>query len=104
MAHTERNVENVAEGAEAPDRADDIATARFGDVIENGWASEDNPQRYGYLVGRFTRAGRMNSGRHVRLTDGKGSTWEHPLHGEHRLTVVARASLPPFPHHPRGDR
>ena len=40
---------------------------KFGDMVENGWASEDNPTRVGYYI-RTTKAG-------VEMTDGHGTTW-----------------------------
>lgn len=70
---------------------------RFGDVIENGWASVLNPQRYGYFVGRGARTGRLNNGPWIRLTDGNSNFWEHMTNGEHKLRRIARASLPPRP-------
>lgn len=54
-----------------------IPSPRFLDVIENGYASEDNPLRVGYFVkATTTPRGRMNPGRHWQLTDGKGKFWE----------------------------
>lgn len=39
-----------------------IPTPKFGDLVENGWASEGNPTRRGYFVQSFRRTGRMNPG------------------------------------------
>ncbi|QHZ89464.1 hypothetical protein [Proteus mirabilis] len=44
----------------------------FGDLMQNKYASEDNPHRYGY----FVRAIRRNVGLHYELTDKKGHFWE----------------------------
>ncbi|MDQ0062346.1 hypothetical protein [Paenibacillus harenae] len=41
---------------------------KFGDVIENGHASLDNPRRKGIFV-------KKNSKGHYEMTDGKGSFW-----------------------------
>lgn len=67
-------------------------TAKFGDLVENGWASADNPTRVGYFVREFRRTGRLNPGLTWELTDGKGAFWEvKPVAtslGEHKLTVT----------------
>lgn len=41
---------------------------KFGDIIENGWASVDNPTRIGIFVRRKKRT--------IELTDGRGKFWE----------------------------
>lgn len=67
-------------------------TPSFGDVVENGWASEDNPTRKGFFVRAFTRTGRMNSGLTWEITDGKGKFWTFkPRDIGERLTVVPAA-------------
>lgn len=70
--------------------------ARFGDTIENGWASEDNPTRVGFFVREGRRTGRMNAGRYFEVTDGHGKFWELPLGTGHKITVhpAARATPP----------
>ncbi|MNO55015.1 hypothetical protein D3C76_454980 [compost metagenome] len=40
----------------------------FGDLIENHYASEDNPRRKGIFI-------KKNSKGHFEMTDGKGSFW-----------------------------
>lgn len=62
---------------------------RFGDIIENGWASADNPTRVGYFVREGRRTGRMNAGRYFEVTDGAGKFWELPLGRDHKITVRA---------------
>lgn len=64
---------------------------RFGDIIENGWASEDNPTRRGFFVREGRRTGRMNAGRYFEATDGAGKFWELPIDRDHKVTIVARA-------------
>ena len=49
---------------------------KFGDVIENGWAGDGNPTKYGYFIQTKQNTGRLNPGRYVVLTDGKGKVWE----------------------------
>lgn len=49
---------------------------RFGDIIENGWASEGNP----YRIGIFVR----HKNKTIELTDGKGKFWEVIHDKEHR--------------------
>lgn len=41
---------------------------KFGDLIENGWASIDNPRRIGIFV-------KKNSRGNFEMTDGKGLFW-----------------------------
>lgn len=64
---------------------------RFGDIIENGWASEDNPTRRGFFVREGRRTGRMNAGRYFEATDGAGKFWELPIDRDHKVTIAARA-------------
>lgn len=51
----------------------------FLDIIENGYASENNPTRVGYVIRVEKRTGKLNPGEHVELTDGKGRFWELSL-------------------------
>lgn len=71
-------------------------SASFGDIIENGWASADNPTRTGIFVREGRRMGRMNAGRFFEVTDGKGHFWELPLGRDHKITVrpAARSTSP----------
>jgi hypothetical protein len=64
----------------------------FGDVIENGWASEANPTRIGLFVREGRRTGRMNPGRYFEVTDGKGKFWELPLDRDHKISVRRQAA------------
>lgn len=40
---------------------------KFGDIVINGWAGDENPRRKGIVVEMEERK--------VRLTDGKGNYW-----------------------------
>lgn len=60
---------------------------RFGDIIENGWASLENPTRCGYFVREGRRTGKMNAGRYFEVTDGRGKFWELPLGRDHKISV-----------------
>lgn len=61
---------------------------KFGDVIENTAASEDNPTRRGYFVRAGNRIGAtLNPGRYAELTDGAGMFWEVSLAGQHVVRV-----------------
>lgn len=60
---------------------------RFGDIIENGWASEDSPIRVGFFVREGRRTGRMNPGRYFEVTNGNGRLWEVPVDRDHKITV-----------------
>lgn len=68
--------------AEALERLEPV----FGDVVENGWASERNPTRRGFFVRAFIRKGRMNPGLTWEITDGKGKFWE--LKPDERVAVT----------------
>lgn len=41
---------------------------KFGDIIENHYAGQDNPHRTGIFVKRTTKG-------HYEMTDGKGKFW-----------------------------
>lgn len=43
-------------------------TLKFGDIIENGWASERNPCKVGIVV--------KARGHSINCTDGKGKFWD----------------------------
>lgn len=61
------------------------AKPRFGDLVDNGWASADNPTRRGFFV-RETRSGARGATRTWEITDGKGKFWRCPLDSDHKLT------------------
>lgn len=69
------------------------ATPSFGDVVENGWASEENPTRKGYFVRSFKRIGRINPGLTWLITDRAGYFWElQPRVIGDKLTVTPLAA------------
>jgi hypothetical protein len=43
-------------------------TLKFGDIIENGWASEKNPHKFGIVV--------KARGHSINCTDGSGKFWD----------------------------
>lgn len=43
-------------------------TLKFGDIIENGWASERNPSKFGIVV--------KARGHSINCTDGAGKFWD----------------------------
>lgn len=53
---------------------------KFGDVIENHWASQDNPRRIGIYVKRTTKGD-------YEMTDGKGSFWRGAKDNEKLVKV-----------------
>lgn len=61
---------------------------KFGDIIENGWASERNPHRKGIFIRKKRYSGRVNPGLHWVLTDGKGDLWELPIDKESKIRWV----------------
>ena len=78
-------------------------TFKFGDVVENGWASEDNPTRTGVFVRKGSREGTMNAGPYIRLTDMKGKFWESPIGPCHRLKVIGSVLVAPGADIPLGQ-
>jgi hypothetical protein len=75
--------------APQPAAGGDLLRAKFGDLVENGWASEENPTRKGFFVREAKRTGKLNAGRYWEITDGKGKFWELSPVGEHKITVTA---------------
>ena len=65
---------------------------KFGDIIENGWASADNPIRFGVFVRSKKRRGRFNPGTYYLLTDTKGKHWEigGQADGHEKISVVGK--------------
>lgn len=53
-----------------------MGAPKFGDFIENGWASHENPRRFGTFVRAGRRTGRLNPGPYWELTDRNGAFWE----------------------------
>lgn len=68
------------------------AKPRFGDLVENGWASEENPTRRGF----FVREIRNGARRTWEITDGNGKFWRCPLDSDHKLTWAPAAPPPPL--------
>lgn len=68
----------------------------FGDLVENGAASIDNPQRYGYFVRRGYRDGKLNPGPFVEMTDARGKFWT--CKGD-LLVKIGAKTLAPLPSH-----
>jgi hypothetical protein len=59
------------------DMTDTLKKLKFGDLIENGWASEDNPHRTGYFVEhKWIKTGKHSRSKLLRLTNRKGDFWE----------------------------
>jgi hypothetical protein len=75
----------------------------FGDIVENGWASADNPQRRGFVIRTGQKFGRINPGPFVELTNGKGDFWRLSIGKGNKLKKVGRCpvdlSAPPTPNH-----
>jgi len=57
----------------------------FGDIVENGWASDDNPQKRGFVV----RATRQS----IELTNGKGDFWKFSIGPNNRLTKIGHCPV-----------
>ena len=59
---------------------------KFGDIVDNGYASDDNPTKYGIVI--YSRGARQGG---IRMTDGKGKFWTVDPHD--RIKVVGRIDL-----------
>ena len=68
---------------------------KFGDAIENTLASMSNPLRRSYFVALGYERGRMNPGKYILATDGKGKTWRMSP-GEH-IQKVSDSTVKPIP-------
>ena len=55
----------------------------FGDIVVNGWASENNPHRVGIFV--------KNKGKVIEFTDGKGDFWDALNDKGAKLEVIGSA-------------
>jgi hypothetical protein len=55
-----------------------MSEPRFGDRVRGIYAGETNPRREGFYVETVIRRGRLNPGKHYRITDGAGDFWETP--------------------------
>ncbi|MGB1215056.1 MAG: hypothetical protein ACPG4X_16940 [Pikeienuella sp.] len=65
---------------------------QFGDIVTNGWASADNPNRTGFFVRTVKRTGRVNPGKFWEITDGKGKLWHACANEGHKMTVTRASS------------
>jgi hypothetical protein len=89
LERNETTIQAKATDAErSPDRLCDPDSFRFGDLIENGYASAENPHRVMIYIRRGVREGRMNSGPYIELTAGRGRLMTFSTSGEHRLRKV----------------
>lgn len=68
----------------------DIDHLKFGDIVENGFASVKNPQRIGVFVKYFYRAGQLNPGRFIECTDTKGNFWTTPITSDSRIGIIGK--------------
>ena len=62
---------------------------KFGDIIDNGYASKDNPTKYGIVI--YSRGIRQGG---IRLTNGKGKYWTVDPHD--KIKVVGNIDLSEF--------
>lgn len=60
-----------------------MSEPRFGDRVRSIYAGETNPRREGFYVETIRRRGRLNPGKHYRITDGAGDFWETPADSVH---------------------
>ncbi len=71
---------------------------KFGDIVENGWASDANPTKRGYFVRKGTTPrGQLNSGPWIELTDGKGKFWRLPVDSKSKSYLLVKSPLWPIP-------
>lgn len=60
---------------------------KFGDIIENGYASENNPIRTGVFINYGYRNGRCNPGKYLNLTDMNGRFWEYGVDNDKLMKI-----------------
>lgn len=56
---------------------------KFGDIIENGWASERNPIRFGIVIKVKDKT--------IHLTNGEGKFWDLCFDKESKIEIVGNA-------------
>lgn len=61
---------------------------KFLDLVENHWASEENPHRIGIFIRKGNRTGRLNPGQFLAFTDGKGGFWEIGNRKGHKMVII----------------
>lgn len=66
----------------------DLHHFQFGDIIENGWASGDNPTKRGVFIQYKHRSGRLNPGKQAVIRFDSGNLGEFRIDMEARLTKV----------------
>lgn len=65
---------------------------KFGELMRNPWASEDNPTRDGYFVRARVVKGRFNPGTWYEMTDRNGKFWE--VSADYQFFVEPAAAVP----------
>ncbi len=60
----------------------------FGDIIENGWASNDNPTKRGVFIRYIHRSGKLNPGKHAVIRFDSGGLGEFRIDMEAKLTKI----------------
>lgn len=63
-------------------------TLKFGDVIENGYASEDNPRRVSIVV-------KKARGHSINCTDGNGDFWDLLFDAQSKIKLHGTALIEP---------
>lgn len=66
---------------------------RIGDIILNGWASANNPLRYGVVSHKFHRPGRFNAGDIIRCIRHDGKQDEYIVDRSSRMAVVGHIRI-----------
>ena len=61
---------------------------KFGDMIENGYAGDGNPNKRGYFVRTIRRTGKLNPGKFLLATNGRGKFWEIWWGEDHKITKI----------------
>jgi len=69
---------------------------QVGDIVSNGYASDDNPTKIGIVIRIFYRTGQMNCGNHIELTNFRDGLWQHGTDHEHKLEKIGELDLSSF--------
>ncbi|NEI70986.1 hypothetical protein GR212_15505 [Rhizobium lusitanum] len=90
IAKKKINEQTAQTGVEAtpPERFFEMNDFQFGDIIENGWASDSNPTKRGVFLYYKTRTGRLNPGRHAVIRFKSGGLGEFRIDNEAELTKI----------------
>lgn len=63
---------------------------KFGELVENGYTSKNNPIRYGYFVRYGYNSAFINKGEYAEFTDKKGKFWKISKDCYDKLKIIKK--------------